>query len=124
MSRWPIAAATALLALAAARAAAHWPSPESMVAALNAPESRAATGVERAERDAANPRVLIVRVGTRWFGREGADRLVQARCWREDWRRTVPQGVVAVLDARSDAPVVGFGPRGAVFLRTAAGGAR
>ena len=113
--------AIAGLALALAGAAlAHSPTRESLLGALNAPETRTALGVERAEQDRTNPRILIVRVSPRWFELDGADRLLQARIWHDDWRRAVPQGVVAVLDARSDAPVVGFGPRGAVFLRQAA----
>jgi hypothetical protein len=34
-------------------------------------------------------------------------------------RRAVTQGVVAVLDARTDLPVIGYGPGGTVFLREA-----
>lgn len=113
--------AIVFLALAVAgAAAAHSPTPASLLESLNAPAARAALGVERAEQDRINPRILIVRVGGRWFDLDGADRLLQARIWRDDWRRAVPRGVVAVLDARSDAPVVGFGPGGTVFLRDAA----
>lgn len=111
--------AVALALALAGHAIAHAPTPASMLGVLNAPEARTALGVERAERDPTNPRVLVVWVGPRWFDLEGADRLLQARCWRDDWRRAVPQGVVAVLDTRSDAPVIGFGPRGTVFLRDA-----
>ena len=111
---------TIALALAfAGHARAHAPTPASMLGALNAPEARTALGIERAERDQKNPRVLVVRVGPRWFALAGADRVLQARCWHDDWRRAVPQGVVAVLDTASDAPVIGFGPRDTVFLRDA-----
>jgi len=86
---------------------------------LNAPEARAALGVQRAEQDAKNPRVLVVRVEPRWFELDSAERLLQARIWRDDWRRAAAQGVVAVLDARTDLPVIGYGPGGTVFLREA-----
>jgi hypothetical protein len=92
-----------------------------MLDALNAPEARTALGVRRAEQDAKNPRVLVVRVDPRWFELDRADRLLQARIWRDEWRRAVAQGVVAVLDARTDLPVIGYGPGGAVFLRDARG---
>jgi hypothetical protein len=101
----------------AGSAIAHAPTVESILGALNAPKARAAFGVTHAERDRANPRVLVVRVGAPWFDLAGEERLLQARIWREDWRRAVPQGVVAVLDARSDAPVIGFRPRGTIVLR-------
>jgi hypothetical protein len=107
-----------VLALGLARPApAHSPTPASMLEALNAPEARAALGVRRAEQDARNPRVLIVRVDRHWFELDRAERLLQARIWRDDWRRAVAQGVVAVLDARTELPVIGYGPGGTVFLR-------
>jgi hypothetical protein len=118
MSRLPLVAVA--LALGLARPApAHSPTPASMLDALNAPETRAALGVQRAEQDARNPRILIVRVAPRWFELPPADRLLQARIWRDDWRHAVAQGVVAVLDGRTDLPVVGYAPGGAVFLRDA-----
>jgi hypothetical protein len=116
MSRLPLVAV--VLALGLARPApAHSPTPASMLDALNAPEARTALGVQRAEQDAKNPRVLVVRVDPRWFELDRAERLLQARIWRDDWRHAVAQGVVAVLDARTDLPVIGYGPGGAVFLR-------
>jgi len=45
--------------------------------------------------------------------------LLQARIWRDDWRRAIAQGLVAVLDARTDLPVIGYAPGGSVFLREA-----
>ena len=48
-----------------------------------------------------------------------AESLLQTRISRDDWRRAVAQGVVAVLDARTDLPVIGNGPGGTVFLREA-----
>jgi hypothetical protein len=90
-----------------------------MVAALNAPETRTALGLQSAMRDARNPRVLVVRVDAHWFALDRADRLLQARLWRDDWRHAVAQGVVAVLDARTDLPVIDYAPGGAVFLRDA-----
>ena len=112
--------ATIVLALGLAGGAlAHTPTPASMLAVLNAPDAQEALGVQRAEQDRTNPRLLIVRVGPRWFELDGTDRLLQARMWRDDWRRAVAQGVVAVLDGRTDLPVIGYAPGGTVFLRAA-----
>jgi hypothetical protein len=116
MSRARLVAVALALGLAR-HALAHSPTPASMLDALNAPEARAALGVQRAEQDAKNPRILVVRVEPRWFELDRADRLLQARIWRDDWRRAVAQGVVAVLDACTDLPVVGYAPGGTVFLR-------
>jgi len=119
MSRLRLVAVVLALALAG-HALAHSPTPASVLDALNAPEARAALGVQRAEQDAKNSRVLIVRVAPRWFELDRAERLLQARIWRDDWRRAVAQGVVAVLDARTDLPVIGYAPGGTAFLREAA----
>jgi hypothetical protein len=102
--------------LAAGAAWAHTASPESVVA-----EAAKAKGVERAARDEANPRVLVIRVGEEWFKLPEEARREQAARWRDEWRESVEQGVVSVLDARTEAPVVRFGAGGKVFV--APGGA-
>src|SRR5262245_46530002 len=70
-----------------------------------AERARGACGTGRAARrtgreEPARPR----RAGgaPRWFELDSAERLLQARIRRDDWRRAVAQGVVAVLDARTD----------------------
>lgn len=88
--------------------AAHWVAPETIVAALNAEQARAKTGVVRAERDEKAPRLLVIRVGEGWYARPVAARKVDAAAWSEHWRANVPQGIVAVLDARTSTPVVQF----------------
>ncbi|HEV7731656.1 MAG TPA: hypothetical protein VGR62_05815 [Candidatus Binatia bacterium] len=95
---------------------AHTASPETIVA-----EAVKVPGVEKAVRDEANPRVLIIRVGEAWFGLPEEKRREYAEHWRDDWRASVEQGVVSVLDARTEAPVVRFGAGGRVFI--APGGA-
>jgi hypothetical protein len=104
----------AALALAATTAWGHTMTAEEMLAALAVPAARAAEGVERAVRDAANPRVLVVRVGPAWFARPRATRAALAAGWWATWRHAVPDGVVAVLDGQ-DRVVVRFG-RGGVVL--------
>jgi hypothetical protein len=109
------AAFAVLLAGLAVSARAHWVPPEAILAELNADAQRQRTGVERAVRDAAVPRLLVVRVGERWYKRPADVRRIEVGEWRETWRHTVAQGVVSVLDAATDRPVVRFGPGGAVI---------
>jgi hypothetical protein len=94
-------------------AAAHWTPPEAIVAELNADAGRG-SGVEGAERDAKVPRLLVIRVGDRWYALTPAARRAQAADWLGRWRASVDQGIVAVLDARTAKPVVEFGPGGTV----------
>jgi hypothetical protein len=103
-----------LLGLAAAPILAHRVPPEAIVSELNASRSRADWGVERAERDPKAPRLLVIRVGERWYTRTAAARRARAAAWHDAWRHAVPQGVVSILDARSDTPVVHFGRGGVV----------
>jgi hypothetical protein len=103
-----------VIALGTAAAFAHTPSPDDVVASIGSPAARAAAGVVRAERDAANPRVLLVRVGAGWFALAGQARAAAAAEWRAAWRHAVPGGVVAVLDAHTDRPVVRYGRGGTV----------
>ncbi len=93
-------------------AAAHWTPPETIVAELNA--TGRGLGVDRAERDAKVPRLLVIRVSERWYALPPAARKSQATDWLGRWRESVPQGIVAVLDARTAKPVVEFGARGLV----------
>lgn len=102
------------LSLAASAVWAHTASPETIVA-----EAAKAKGVERAARDEANPRVLVIRVGEEWFKLPEETRRDQATRWRDEWRESVEQGVVSVLDARTEAPVVRFGAGGKVFVAPA-----
>ena len=93
----------------------HVPAPEEVVAAITAPAARAAMGIERAERDGRNPRLLLVRVGSDWFARSRPARAAAAAEWHSSWRHVVPQGVVAVLDASTDRVVVRYGRGGEVI---------
>jgi hypothetical protein len=109
-----VKAVAGLLALAATSAWGHTPSADELIASLAAPAARVASGVERADRDARNPRVLVVRVGPAWFALPSRVRAEAAAEWYATWRRAVPQGIVAVLEAATDRVVVRFGRAGAV----------
>ncbi len=100
--------------LVATTALAHWQTPDEVVAELNAPALRATSGVERATRDPKSPRLLVVRVGAGWYALAAEERREQAEEWLALWRHNVAQGIVAVLDARTERPVVRFAPGGTV----------
>ena len=81
---------------------------------MTAEKTRAAFGVEGAYRDVKAPRLLVIRVGGRWYDRSEADRRAQAESWHELWRKNVPQGIVSILDAKTGAPAVRFDRNGQV----------
>jgi hypothetical protein len=99
--------------LLAAGATAHSIPPEAIVARLNAPASRA-LGVERAARDEKAPRLLVIHVGDPWYALPVERRRAEAAEWLRTWRQSVPEGIVAVLDADTERPVVHFAPGGRV----------
>lgn len=103
-----------LVALTGA-AAGHAPPPAGVVAAIDGEASRRAWGVEGARRDAQTPRLLVIRVGPGWYARPIAARRAQAAEWLRVWRHAVERGVVAVVDGRTAAAVVRFGPGGQVL---------
>jgi hypothetical protein len=106
--------AVAAIVLTAPGARAHSLAPEEVVAGLTLPAARVALGVEQAIVDERNPRVLVVRVGDGWFHLAAPIRSAAAEEWQTTWRHAVPAGVVAVLDARTGAPVVRYGTAGRV----------
>lgn len=113
--RLAVALAAGLAAFAAAGpAGAHTESPETVVADLGSPQAAEQSGIARVERDARQPRLLVVRVGEGWWKLPTEVRRDRARGWADRWRHAVPQGIIAVLDARTDRPVVRFGARGEV----------
>jgi hypothetical protein len=105
---WLAAGLLGLVAAAAPPATAHWVSPEEIVGRFNGEQARKTAGVERAERDSRNARVLLVYVGERWYALPASARRALAGSWLDLWKHNVPQGIVAVLDARTDTPVVRF----------------
>jgi len=107
-------AAAGLLVLLAGPARAHWVAPETIVAGATAESTRSAWGVESAYRDAKVPRLLVIRVGPRWYQRSAADRRTQAAGWAELWRQNVSRGIVSIVDARTEKPAVRFSPSGEV----------
>lgn len=112
------AAVPALLAvlslLAAAPVGAHWVSPAEIVAGLNQnPALKQATGVVEARRDPALPRLLLIRVDRRvWDTVPLEKRLALAQDWHDTWRHNVDEGIIAILDAKTDDSLVQFDAAG------------
>jgi hypothetical protein len=106
--------AAAGLLLLAGPALAHWVSPESIVAGATDESTRSTWGVETAYRDGKAPRLLVIRVGPRWYDRSATDRRSQAAAWADLWRKNVEGGIVAIVDAKTEKPVVQFGRSGEV----------
>jgi hypothetical protein len=95
--------------------------PEDVVAQLNDAGTRGKLGVAEVERDTANPRVLVVRVDPAWYEKPEDARREAAVDWRARWQASVPDGKIAVLDAKTEQPVVRFAPGGKVFLSPGGG---
>jgi hypothetical protein len=109
---WPAAVALGLLVTASA--AAHWEEPEAIVAELDGSPAVRAFGVVGARRDERAPRLLVIRVAGRWYERPPGARRRKVEEWLDRWRHSVPQGLIAILDAGTGAPVVRFGAGGVV----------
>ena len=104
------AALVGALLMAATPARAHWLRPEEIVAGIAAdPQLQRSMGVTGARNDPDLPRLLIIRVQRDvWDRAPEAERRAQAEEWLTTWRHNVPQGIVAVVDARTEESLVNF----------------
>ena len=112
--RIAVAAGLVLVATVAVRGVARWLPAAAVLAQMNGDHERRLWGIERAERDPAASRRLVVRVAGHWWDVPAPARAVAARRWRDEWRQAVADGEVAVVDAASGRAVVEFGPDGDV----------
>ncbi len=103
----------------AAGAAAHFITPEEVLASLQTPGTRNAFGIESAERDGKLPRLLLIRVGPHWSAVPEGRRIGAAEEWQYLWADAVPSGIVAILDAVTDQPLVNFDASGRAVLKSA-----
>ncbi len=110
----------ASLVTLAAPATAHWVRPEEVVALLRQPELGRRCGVVGVERSEALPRLLLVRVDARFRALPAARQVELAEEWWHLWRSASPSGVLAIVDAETDASLVSFGPDGRARLRAPA----
>jgi hypothetical protein len=111
-TRWALLSLALVLAVAGAgRLLAHWIPPETIIANLSTDGLlREKVGVRRVERQG---RVLILRVDHDVWARLPADdRRALAEEWLRVWRHNVDQGVVAVVRATDDQPLVNYDATG------------
>ena len=97
-------------------ARAHTVAPQEILAQLRAPAVREACGVEDATRLENLPRLLLVRVGSRWRDVPAEKRRAVAEEWARAWEHAVPQGILSIVDASSGDAVVNFDALGNAHL--------
>lgn len=103
--------------LAAPPSLAHTISPEDVVAVLASEPMKQEWGLVRVSRDPKLPRLLIIEVNASWQSRDAAARRSKAADWLNLWKHSVPTGIVAILDEKTQLPVVEFRASGAVDLK-------
>ncbi|HVM97329.1 MAG TPA: hypothetical protein VMT89_13125 [Candidatus Acidoferrales bacterium] len=101
----------AVLSFLCAPTLAHWTDPAVIVNLMqNDTGLRDHLGVFEVTRD---KRLLVVRVlRAKWDAAPAEVRAKLATEWRETWRHNVPGGIVAVLDATNDRPLVNYDGEG------------
>lgn len=103
--------------LTATVAHAHWVRPQDVIAKLQSPELRTRFGIVSVERNAKLPRLVLIRVGAKWHELPKYQRVNVAEQWQHLWRDGTPDGIVAILDAANDAPLVNFDAFGHARLK-------
>lgn len=83
---------------------------------LNREEVKAQTGIAEAKVDPHLKRHLVIKVHAAWFNLPPAQREKLATAWLRMWKDAVKKGVVSVVDAKSNQPVVNYGPNGQVSV--------
>ena len=103
------------LCLAASGAQAHSVTPEDVIASFAPAALRARFGIVDVSQAAELPRLLVIRVDRRWSQVSPEQRRKTAQSWRLRWRASVPQGLLAIVDARNAASLVSFDLAGRAF---------
>lgn len=107
----------AVLAGLVTTAHAHSLSAAQVMARLRAADMVEAFDVVSVERKADLERLLLVRVGPGWQRADPALRREVAQKWLHMWKAATANGIVAVLDADSEASLVGFDAQGRATLK-------
>ncbi len=112
---WLLLAFVLLLGLPARQAPGHWISPEEIVARLQAdPQLRQVVGVRSVRRQG---RILLIAVDPEaWRKVPRLDRLKLANEWQQLWSHNVHEGIVAILSANDERPLVNYNARGEARL--------
>jgi len=109
--------AVAGMALVAATAAAHRVRPADVIARLQSPEVRARYDIVSVTPSPKLSRLVLIRVGPKWHDVPADQRIDAAERWQHLWRDSTPGGIVAILDAANDAPLVNFDADGHATLK-------
>lgn len=96
---------------------AHPLGADQVIARLLAPDMAKAFDVVSVERSADLDRLLVVRVGPGWQRAEPELRREASQKWLHMWKAATRNGIVAVLDADSEASLVGFDGNGEATLK-------
>jgi len=83
---------------------------------LNREEVKAQTGIAEAKVDPHLKRHLVIKVHASWFNLPPAHRERLAAAWLRMWKDAMKKGVVSVVGAKSNQPVVNYGPNGQVSV--------
>jgi len=107
-----------LLALSPATARAHWLKPEEIIAGLNQnPVLHDSVGLVQARTQANLSRLLVVTVRrSTWDQVPPEKRLSLAQDWYDTWRHNVDQGIVAIVDSKTEKSLVHFDGAGKAEL--------
>ncbi len=102
--------------LAGWTAVAHHLTRQQVIALLNGAEVKRQGGIVEVAVDKSLDRLLVIRVGLRWYRLSEADRKRLASSWHSLWRNAVPHGSLAVVDSETHDPVVNFQSSGRITL--------
>jgi hypothetical protein len=111
-----VAAAIGCL-LTAAAAGAHSVQPRDVLAKLQSPGLRARFDIVSVAPDAKLARLVLIRVGPKWHDVPVDQRINAAEQWQHLWRDSMPGGIVAIIDAARDTPLVNFDTAGHATLK-------
>lgn len=87
-----------------------------VLAILNRDDVKERTGIREAKVDPNLKRHLIIKVSETWYNLPAQRREKLAATWLQLWKDAMKNGIVSVLDAVSNEPVVNYSPSGSVSL--------
>jgi hypothetical protein len=95
---------------------AHHLAVSEVLETLNRPDVKSRAGIHQAVVDLRLNRHLIIKVNDTWHTLPATKRKQLAEVWRQLWQDAMKNGIVSVLDAKSNQPVVNYSPSGHVSL--------
>ncbi len=95
---------------------AHQLSKKEVLAMFNRNDVKQHTGIEEATVATTLNRMLVIKIGPRWYKQAALDRKRWAHLWLKMWVNSFPTGTVAIVDSVTGKPVVNFHPTGQISL--------